>query len=528
MGAKADRPGCREGVGFKLAQQLRDNGHDLQVAERVMREYAAAVPVGDHLYEASEAISSLRSAYSKPAREPWGDEGDGTPYEPPEPVEETPPPAVEVVVTEPEPEPPQRPVLGEKAYHGLAGRIVRTIEPESEADPAALLIQLLVAVGNMIDRGVGFTVGATEHYTVLNAMIVGPTSAGAKGTALGEVQRVCQIADPIWAENCIAPGSMSSGEGVLMVVRDPIVTRRKPKNDKERAEVDDDGFIEEVTDPGTKEKRCLCIETELGGVLEKMKREGNSLSSTFRQFYDCSRIVGTLVKKDRLKATEPHVSVIGHITPSELAGRLADGETHNGWANRWLYALVQASKELPFGGNVPLDQLDALGRELRDAVAAAPKRGSAAMLGLDEAARGLWECEYRRLRDGHPGRWGVVRNRARPNVLRLAVIYAVLDQTNELRVEHLEAALAVWDYCDQSARVLFGDSTGSRVGDEIMLLLREAGAAGIARGRLVAHFKGHLYGADLDKELNRLEQDGLARSEKRRTGGRPAVVWFAC
>jgi hypothetical protein len=36
--------------------------------------------------------------------------------------------------------------LGESAFRGLAGEIVRSIEPHSEADPAGLLVQLLVAV----------------------------------------------------------------------------------------------------------------------------------------------------------------------------------------------------------------------------------------------------------------------------------------------------------------------------------------------------------------------------------------------
>ena len=39
-----------------------------------------------------------------------------------------------------EPPTPDWPVLGEAAYHGLAGKIVRTIEPHTEGDPVAILI----------------------------------------------------------------------------------------------------------------------------------------------------------------------------------------------------------------------------------------------------------------------------------------------------------------------------------------------------------------------------------------------------
>ena len=42
------------------------------------------------------------------------------------------------------------------AYHGLAGELVRTIEPHSEADPVALLAQFLVAVGRRVQEVLGF------------------------------------------------------------------------------------------------------------------------------------------------------------------------------------------------------------------------------------------------------------------------------------------------------------------------------------------------------------------------------------
>ena len=38
------------------------------------------------------------------------------------------------------------------ALSGLAGDVVRLIEPHSEADPAALLVQFLIAFGNAAGR----------------------------------------------------------------------------------------------------------------------------------------------------------------------------------------------------------------------------------------------------------------------------------------------------------------------------------------------------------------------------------------
>src|SRR5688572_9104999 len=47
------------------------------------------------------------------------------------------------VVTWPEP-------LSKAAFHGIAGEWTSRLDPHTEADPAALLIQLLVSFGNAI------------------------------------------------------------------------------------------------------------------------------------------------------------------------------------------------------------------------------------------------------------------------------------------------------------------------------------------------------------------------------------------
>ena len=53
--------------------------------------------------------------------------------------------------------------LDESAFHGLAGRFVRAVEPHSEADPVALLVQTLVAFGNAVGRGPHFVAEAEKE-----------------------------------------------------------------------------------------------------------------------------------------------------------------------------------------------------------------------------------------------------------------------------------------------------------------------------------------------------------------------------
>src|SRR6266545_1431944 len=67
------------------------------------------------------------------------------------------------------------------AYHGAIGELVRAIDPHTEADPAAVLIQTLVMFGNVIGRTAHFRVEADIHYLNLFTAVVGQTAKGRKG-----------------------------------------------------------------------------------------------------------------------------------------------------------------------------------------------------------------------------------------------------------------------------------------------------------------------------------------------------------
>src|SRR5437660_12573476 len=94
----------------------------------------------------------------------------------------------------------------------------------------------------------------------------------------------------------------------------------------------------------------------------------------------------------------------------------------------------------------------------------------------DDESRSLWAAEYPRLSAGEPGLLGAILGRAEAHVLRLSLIYAVLDRSPVVRPEHLHAALAVWDYADASARRIFGDALGLAVADIILTALRTRGS----------------------------------------------------
>lgn len=417
-------------------------------------------------------------------------------------------------------EPPKP--LGPDAFIGLAGDFVRAIEPHTEADPAAILIQFLGAVGSAVGRGAGFEVEADWHGTNLFVAIVGATASARKGSSWGQAKRLVEAADPEWRQR-IKTG-LSSAEGLIWEVRDPIEEVRRPKR-SEAVDSDANGFVTELADLGIDDKRLLVIEPELASVLERMQREGNALSPLLRQAWD-GGVLDALVKTSRATATGAHISLIGHITVEELRRKLSKTEAANGFANRFIWIYATRSKVLPFGGSPDSVDWQPMVNRLREAL----DYCSTGPLDLDASARRLWESVYPNLSAGRIGPVGAVTARAPSQVRRLAVIYALLEPKPDggaiVTAEHLRGALEVWRFADESARFVFGGGIASPIEDSILALLGSS-QGGLIKTELHAAFSRHISAIDLDEALCRLEGRGLVRRVKRPTRGRPATAFVA-
>jgi Protein of unknown function (DUF3987) len=398
-----------------------------------------------------------------------------------------------------------------EAMYGLAGRIVLALRSDTEADDAALLFQLLAAFGNAAGRNAYFTVEATYHFGNLFVVLVGATGVGRKGTSWGRIRGLFDKAAPDWRATCVKSG-LSSGEGLIYHVRDP-QTKIVEKDGKP---------VETLLDAGIPDKRLLVIETELASTLRRMERDGNSLSPVLRQAWDAEEYLSTLVKNEPLRATNAHVSMIGHITQDELARRLAETEKANGFGNRFLWALVRRSRILPEGGGDR--DLSDIVSDLRRALAFTQQERE---LRFAAEARVLWSTVYESLTAGEPGLTGAMTARAAPLVRRLALLYALLDESAVISAEHLRAGLAVWLYAEDSARCLFGNATGDTDADVILKALRARQPDGMTRREIRDLFQRNRSGPSLTLSLNLLASEGLALLNHEETGGRPAERWRA-
>ncbi len=111
--------------------------------------------------------------------------------------------------------------------------------------------------------------------------------------------------------------------------------------------------------------------------------------------------------------------------------------------------------------------------------------------------------------------------------MRMACIYAALDGCHQVRIEHLKAGLAVWRYCEDSARYIFGDALGDSVADAILDALRATGEQGLTRWEIYEQLGHHRSRERIGLALSVLADAGLATVTKEETGGRPAERWRA-
>jgi hypothetical protein len=203
--------------------------------------------------------------------------------------------------------------LNRDAYYGLTGDFIRAVEPNSEADPNALVVIWLTALGCWFGRAPHHNAGDTRHGTNLFSVIVGATSSGRKGTATDSVRKVLKHTDPKFNKERVHNTGLSTGEGMIYKIRDAREeTEARQHGNSVSAQT-------KVVDFGVDDKRLLAIETEFASVLQKGKKEGNTLTATMRTLWDAHPVhQGAKTNKDSVQ--NPHISMIGNITEHELKG----------------------------------------------------------------------------------------------------------------------------------------------------------------------------------------------------------------
>jgi hypothetical protein len=165
------------------------------------------------------------------------------------------------------------------------------------------------------------------------------------------------------------------------------------------------------------------------------------------------------------------LSFLSHITPSELS-EVDDSDYLNGFLNRFLLIYAERTKDLPEAQGLPDRKLYSLREQLQFAL---------------EVSRTESPWHFRYSEDAQPLRdevhyyWknmesvdpliDAMRTRARANIRRIAIIYAVSCMHDEIEYEDLIAANAVYQYHYDTVMYLFNQFVGDPDANKLLRAL---------------------------------------------------------
>jgi hypothetical protein len=390
-------------------------------------------------------------------------------------------------------------------FPGLLGDLIEATTRVTEAHPVAIAGPFLVAIGNAIGRDAYTYVGETRHAVNENVLVVGPTSTGRKGDGWNVARVLLEAADPAWAE--LHASGLHSGEGLIAAVRDEEVGLNKKGETV-------------VLDLGVTDKRLLVVESEFSQQLKLFKQERNILSNVIRDAWDGKRVIRQMVKNSPLRATDAHISVIGHTTPDDLHAHLSALDVANGTGNRFLMLAVERVRSLANPVRLAEATRVRLVGQVKDILTHATGIG---YIGRTPEATALWETLYPALSEGRPGLVGALLARGPAHVTRLSSLISLLSQARAVDVPHLTAASAWWDYNVASIERIFAGRTGLDEADRILAAMMPGQALTMTaiQNRI---FANHAPTGRVKDALHLLEQLGAVRFEWKKTPGRRRFV----
>jgi Protein of unknown function (DUF3987) len=402
------------------------------------------------------------------------------------------------------------------ACYGFLGRALERIGPATEVRAGVTAMMLITIIGNLFGH-TAWTItearvdgdGHRQYPTFLTAYI-GRSSKGRKGTSwnLGKQMMKSALGHTWDSKERIT--SVASGEGIIHQVRDARSEMKKPSKNAPP--------VMTLVDEGVRDKRKICVVEEMSLIFNLAARPGNIILDIIRACADCSDLDNP-TKNAKEYATDPTVSMITHSTQQALLGNLKADNVTNGVLNRFLWVWTSRNKRLPLGHSVEFHDL---GQELAQILAFSPGE-----VFLSETAKPIWREMYMWLNpeDSDNDIIPIIDSilaRAEMYLIRLALVYALLDRSRTIEPRHLQAAWAVWAYSEESARRIFGNSVTDKTANTLIELLKEGDMVSTS---IYEAFNGRLLAHDLKQAIKRLPPGTITTYKLEIAGKAPATVY---
>jgi len=393
--------------------------------------------------------------------------------------------------------------------YGIFGEFGRAAAKDTEVNPYAAAMNLMIFISASVGRGIYFYIGNDIHHVRLYGLHIGRSSRGQKGGAHSLLNRVIKVI----AENdfdLLLPsrhtGGLSSKEGLAALIHD--------------------GFMQGKDEVGAiTDKRLFIRESEFSNVMHQAARNGNTLSAGLRDAWDGVGIQPATKLKGTW-ASHPHIAIAGACTPIELLALTTKNDVSNGFLNRFIIFWAERTKLIPFPDSTPIDTVNLLATKINAIIQFAKgnyvwnKNPSLAsednrQITLSDDAKRTYGALYinvfPKYNDGD--NVAALTERKAPYLLRMAALFAISDFSLVIEEWHINAAYEWVKYWHESVKFIFNDAAEEVKNNEISdraskiidyLASKDKGYQATRTELSNEVFKRHLDSKKLDEALNTL------------------------
>ena len=392
--------------------------------------------------------------------------------------------------------------------YGIFGEFGRAAAKNTEVNPYAAAINLMIYLSASVGRGIYFYIGNDVHHVRLYGLHIGRSSRGQKGGAHSLLNRIIIVI----AENNyeLLPsrhtGGLSSKEGLAALIHDGYMQGKEE--------------VAPITD-----KRLFIRESEFSNVMHQAARNGNTLSAGLRDAWDGVGIQPATKLKGTW-ASHPHIAIAGACTPVELLALTTKNDVSNGFLNRFIIFWAERTKLIPFPQSTPIETVNLLATKIKAIIQFAKgdyvwdKNPSLAsednrQITLSDDAKRAYGALYinvfPKYNDGD--KVAALTERKAPYLLRMAALFAISDFSLVIEGWHINAAYEWVKYWHESVKFIFNDAAEEVKNNEISdhaskivnyLASKDKGYQATRTELSSEVFKRHLDSKALDEALNTL------------------------
>ena len=421
----------RNNAGYSLACWLHAHNIPEYDAKDIMIRYQSLVSnMKDKPYTDAEMIHSLGNAYKQTKLEAWW-----------KPLnrqrEQKPKQSVDVVEPEAEPEPEtidhDDPPINEinpfpKIDNKLCNEYIDIMTDVTEAPASYHFFTFMTVVGMSLNRNVYVKLGLDRVYPNLWTMIVGQTGRARKSSTIKKGRDLLfRIAPDIQILS-----SMATWEGLLLAM-----SRKEEEPDLKC------------------EKTIVCM-SEFDSLLKRSRNEAIAhLIPNLCDLYDCPDDAKNSTKGSPIVVKNPFLSIIAGIQPEILEKSFQAGDVNGGFAGRFIYVYDVSDKEIPFPIWNKQTEYNVL---IQNLAYIKSKNCVEKEITMYSAFRTIWDAFYHEYRtpNGDPALLLQLNDRMQNHVLKMAMIFAVLDGESEIKEYHLTDAINIGYWLMNNNRKLFG------------------------------------------------------------------------